>query len=216
MADKDEDKDKDKKPDEKPEDKDKSKDNDRKDDDKEMIPKGKFDQTYKEKKDAERRAEEAEKKLKERDEEDQRKRGEFEKLADGYKSKAETTEKELAEAKKAREEDEKVFEDMLAKELEGIPDDRKTLIPEDYSTRQKLRYINANREALSASKGGKAPEKGKPDSNGKKPDDELATLEAEREELFKKNREQRGLFGADAKRMIEVTRKITELKAAQK
>ena len=204
-------------------DQDKNKDDKNKDDaggkkasdDDERVPKGKLDQAWKEKKDAERRAEEAERKLKEIEEADQRKRGDFEKIADEYKGKHEATSKELEDMRKARTEDEEVFTQMLEKELEGIPEDRRSLIPEDYSVRQKLKYITANREALAAAKSGKAPEKGQPDSNGKKPDDELTTLEAEREELFKKNREQRGLFGKDEQRMRELTRKIVELKNAK-
>lgn len=191
------------------------KDSDKKDEDR--VPQGKLDQAWKDKKAVEERAEAAEKKLREREEEEQRKKGEFEKLADDYKLKHEKTSEELEALKKAREEDEAVFGSILEKELEAIPEDRRSLIPEDYNIRQKLKYISSNREALTAKAGGKPGEKGQPGSdNKKKPDDELGAVEAERDELFKKNREQRGLDAADQKRMMELTRKIVELKESQK
>lgn len=179
----------------------------------EMIPKGKADQWYKDKKEAERRAEEAERKLSELEEDEKRKKGEFEELANKYKSESETKEEELKRIKEEREKDDEVFKTMLQSELDSIPEDRQGLIPEDYSVRQKLSYIAANRDALAAVGGGAKGEKGQPKSkDDKKPSDELSALEAEREELFKKSREQGGLMGADANRMREITRKIVELK----
>lgn len=183
----------------------------------EMIPKGKADQWYKDKKDAERRAEEAERKLADKDEDEKRKQGEFEELADKYKAESESKDEEMTKLKEQAEKDVEAFQTMLDSELESIPEDKRGLIPEDYSVRQKLSYIAANRAALEAVGGGKRKEKGQPDSDpSKKPSDELGQLEAEREELFTKSRESGGLMGQDAKRMRELTRKITELKKASK
>jgi len=179
----------------------------------ETVPKGKFDQAYKEKKDAERRAEEAERKLKEIEEAEQREKGEYEELANKYKTEAETKDEELKKLSEQRAKDDEVFKTMLEAELENIPEDRRGLIPEDYSDRQKLNYITANREALAAVGGAKKTEKGQPKGDeSKAPSDELGQLEAERDELLKKSREEGGLAGKDASRIREVTRKIVELK----
>lgn len=187
----------------------------KKDDDKpSVVPKHEFDQTYKRMKDAERKAEELEQANQKREEDEARAKGEHEKLANDYKGKLDTASAENENLKKQREEDDKVFESILAGHMSQISDENKALIPDDFSVRQKIAYIEKNRERLM--KAGAKGEPGQPKGDGKNPSDEEATLQAEFDTLKEKAKKNGVLMGADRSRFMELNRKLAEMKAAKK
>jgi hypothetical protein len=186
-----------------------------KDDDKITVPKETWDQNYKRMKDAERKAEELETANRKREEDEARAKGEHEKLANGYKAELETTKTEAERLKKEREEDDKVFEQLLAGHLAQISDENKSLIPEEFSVRQKLTYIEKNRDRLL--KGAAKGEPGQPKGDDKNPSDEQSKLQVEFDALKEKATKNGGaLYGADRARYMDLNRKLMEMKAAKK
>lgn len=87
-------------------------------------------------------------------EEEKRKRKELEEQGK-YKELLAEKDKELESAGKTKEQltqYEETVQDILAQELEKIPDDKKALIPDELSTVAKLKYIAKNRSLLMGDK----------------------------------------------------------------
>ena len=110
-----------------------------------MIPKSRLDEEIQKRKDLEKRLGAIEKASKE---------AEIKRLkeSEDYKKLYEQAESELATYKPKAEKVESLetlLNETLATELETIPADRRSLIPEELSVEAKLRYISRNRALLS-------------------------------------------------------------------
>lgn len=118
--------------------------------------------------------------------EDAEKRGEWQKIADDEKAKREAAEKRLAEQDeqlgKYRGSVESVVKEMMAQ----IPEANRSLVPADFSPRQKLEYITANAKVLGVKVVGGT---GKIDPSDKTPDGtDEGKMVARIEELMKKGK----------------------------
>ena len=110
-----------------------------------MIPKARLDEEIQKRRDLEKRLDAMEKASREAEERRL-------KEANDYKSLYEKTVAEYEEIKpRAQQVDnyQATIEEMLVAELATIPEDRRTLIPDELSADAKLRYISRNRALLS-------------------------------------------------------------------
>lgn len=100
---------------------------------------------------------------------------------------------------------------ILDNTLKSIPEDKRALIPADYSPRKKLEYITNNAKILGvnmspANKGGDVPPNDK-DINL----DEESKVTKEYEELLKKGKDRTSI---ETNQMIELAKKIKEIRSA--
>lgn len=103
----------------------------------ETVPYDRFQKVNKAKTDAENKLKEFEAKAQQEAAELAKKNGEFEKLYNDNLNKIQ-----------GYDELNTTIEKILESQLESIPEDKRTLIPTDYTAKQKLDYINANRALL--------------------------------------------------------------------
>jgi len=159
--------------------------------------KSKQAQAEKDKEEADRKAKEDAGKWQEIAEEEKRKRLEIE-------GNAKKSEEVLGKYKET-------VTSILDNTLKSIPEDKRALIPADYSPRKKLEYITNNAKILGvnmspANKGGDVPPNDK-DINL----DEESKVTKEYEELLKKGKD-RTLI--ETNQMIELAKKIKEIRSA--
>jgi hypothetical protein len=100
---------------------------------------------------------------------------------------------------------------ILENFMQGIPEDKKALIPQDYSPRKKLEYITANATVLGANISPINKGAGIPKSEDKPDLDEEAKLSKEFDELMAKGRVRTPM---ETQRMMELAKKIKELRTA--
>lgn len=157
----------------------------------ELIPRARMDQLYARLQDETRARKELETWKKEQEEKAMRENNQFKELA-------EKRDKELAEANaKLAEvgELEKTLQNYLTAEMETIPDERKELIPANYTTKQKIDYIIKNRALLCEAKNTQPPQN--IDKSKRQPSvDGLDEKKARLEEL--KQKRQKGIVLTDS------------------
>lgn len=175
------------------------------------VPEWKFSKTYKEKKEAEERAAEAERKLREREEKDAEAQGKHQELAEQYKRERDEANEKLERLNAEQEATNETFSSMLASALEEIPEEKRKLIPDSYSDRDKLSYINSNRSFLIGTDSKKSGTPSQPGNENQPPSDELDAKRKERDALIEKRRTSGSLTLLETKRMTQLTREIAEL-----
>ena len=194
-----------------PEDDKKQDDSKKPEEEKMTIPKDKWDQMYARTKAAEREAEEAKTKLREREEKEKAEQGKHQELADQYRKERDELKAKNDEHSKSLEETNATFAKMLEAQLEEIPEDKRKLIPDNYSPKDKLSYIASNRSFLiGTEKKGGSP--GQPNNDKQPPADELATKQKQLDELIEKRRKGGFLTLLEQKTIKTLSREVMELK----
>lgn len=155
-----------------------------------------LDKFNKDKEDAERKAKADQGKWQELAEEETNKRKEAEALA--------TKSEEILNKYKS------TVNGILEETIKTIPEDRRNLIPSDYSARKKLEYINNNAKTLGVVIGGK---KGSQvPSNDKEINlDEESKVQKDYDELLKKGKDRTQMETAQ---MIQLAKKLKEIRQA--
>jgi hypothetical protein len=142
---------------------------------------------------------------------DARKNGEWQKLAEEAETKRKKLEDDLIKANEIVKNHKGTIEHLLNQVLEGVPKEKQSLIPVDYSPRKKLEYIMSNATALGVepvikTKGTKIPGNDNPP-----PATAEAQLMAEIDELNKKpNR-----TPSENNLLWEKSKKLKEVRAAK-
>lgn len=137
--------------------------------------------------------------------------GKWQDIADEEKRKRETAEGELKKSNDVLDKYKGTVNSILENTLKGVPEEKRALIPTDYSPRKKLEYITNNAKILGvnispANKGGEVPP-GDKDINL----DEESKLAKEYDELLKKGKDR---TPTETQHMIELAGKIKEVRAA--
>lgn len=172
------------------------------------IPQSKWDQQYARTKKAEDELAEYKRKEAEAAEAASLEKGEHEKVIADLKSQIAAKDDKIGSLESLNE----TITTLVEAEMENIPEDRRSLIPESLSPKDKLEYIAKNRALLSAAApGGKSLPK-----NDKEPTDELDKKVARRDELQKKAAERGGsLPHSEKEELIKLSSEIAAAKRAQ-
>ncbi len=154
---------------------------------------------------------EAEKSKEEADRKAKEESGKWQELAEEERKKREAKEADLAKANELLTKNQDTIKSILDNTLKGIPEDKKALIPKDYSPRKQLEYITQNASILGANisptnKGGNVPPNDK-DINL----DEESKVTKEYDELLKKGKDRTAL---ETQQMLELAKKIKEIRIA--
>jgi len=176
------------------------------------IPEWKFKKQYKATKEAEDRAAEAERLLAERDEADKVAQGKHQELSEQYKGERDKAVTELGTLKEVNQKNEETFKAMLEKELEAIPEDRRSLIPTGYSAQAQLEYIAGNRTVLTGSDGKKGGTPGQPGNQNDPPADKQASAQKEFDDLMERKRTGDRFSPIDTARMRTLSRELAVMK----
>lgn len=140
------------------------------------------------------------------------KNGEWQKIADEERAKRELIEKKLAEKEELLGKYKGSVESILKEAIKTIPEEKRSLIPDKFSPREKLEYITRNAAILGAKIIGSVGDK--VDKNDEAPNtNEEAKLVAEIEELMNKGANRTHL---ETNLMLEKSRKLQELRASKK
>mgnify|MGYP001603956899 CR=1 FL=1 len=153
--------------------------------------------------------EKRDKEQKEREEKEAAEKGQWKELAEKRAQEHEETKKQLNQKEEMLGKYVGSVKQMLKEVMETIPEDKKGLVPDSFSPREKLEYITKNAKLLGAnvmgSKGG-----GVPPNEVDPPSTEEGKLIAELEELRKKATK----TSADHTKIFELSKKIKEVRAA--
>lgn len=109
-----------------------------------MIPKSRLDDEINKRKELEKRLSVIEAANTEAEEKRLKDNEQYKELADKYQLENEKL-KPLADVAEAQE---KTLQDYLAAQIEELPEDARSMVPEDYSTLQKLRWLSDNKVKL--------------------------------------------------------------------
>jgi hypothetical protein len=142
--------------------------------------------------------------------EEKRKRKELEEQGK-YKEILAEKDKELESAGKTKEQltqYEETVQDILAQELEKIPDDKKALIPDELSTVAKLKYIAKNRALLM----GEKSTTGAPIPPNSKNLSEVETKKQRYDELMQKRQKGEFLTEPERREIMKLGQEIVTLK----
>ena len=143
-------------------------------------------------------------------EEEKRKRKELEEQGK-YKELLAEKDKELESAGKTKEQltqYEETVQDILAQELEKIPDEKKALIPDELSTVAKLKYIAKNRALLM----GEKSSTGAPIPPNSKNLSEVETKKQRYDELMQKRQKGEFLTETERREIMKLGQEIVTLK----
>lgn len=156
---------------------------------------------------ARQKLEEAEAQRQKAEEEELKKRGEWQTLAENEKKRAEEKASEAAKANKLLEGYKGTIKTLLESVVAQIPEDKRHLIPEDYSDRKQLEYISKNQQwfGVTLANAGSTV----PNNDSKPPTDEEGQLQTELSELIKKENR----TYTEDNRMLEVSQKLKEIRA---
>jgi len=99
---------------------------------------------------------------------------------------------------------------ILEETIKTIPEDRRNLIPSDYSARKKLEYINNNAKVLGVSIGGKKGGEVPPNDKDINLDEE-SKVQKDYDELLKKGKDRTQIETAQ---MLELAKKLKEIRKA--
>lgn len=99
---------------------------------------------------------------------------------------------------------------ILEETVKTIPEDRRNLIPSDYSARKKLEYINSNAKILGVTLGGKKGGEIPPNDKDINLDEE-SKVQKSYDELLAKGKDRTDIETAQ---MLELAKKIKEIRAA--
>jgi len=173
---------------------------------KETIPKSRFDQVYKEKKEAEEKLEKMEKDKEDAEKAKLEEEGKYKELYEEEKKKTE----EIDALKKNIEKKDEVLQGHLSTLLEKIPEEKLALIP-DGTPDSQLNYISKNQKFLL---GEEKPEgkriAGTPPPNDRKRVEEIDEKKNKFEELAKKQKEEGYLNILEQKEFLKLSREIKE------
>lgn len=147
--------------------------------------------------------EEAERKRKEKE-------GKWQELAEEEKTKRKELESKAIKAEEILEKYKSTVNGILEETIKSIPEDKRGLIPHDYSARKKLEYINNNAKSLGVTIGGK---KGSEvPANDKDINlDEESKVRKEYDDLMAKGKDRTDLETAQ---MLQVAKKLKEIQQA--
>lgn len=153
------------------------------------------------------------KKIEQEAEENDRKKkeegGKWQELAEGETAKRKDAEDKARKSEEILGKYKETVNGILDTTLKSIPQDKQALIPQDYSSRKKLEYINNNAKLLGVTIGG-----GKGSEIPKNEDgvnlDEESKVQKEYDELLKKENR----TSIENKQMLELSRKIKEIRLA--
>jgi len=127
----------------------------------------------------------------------------FEELAAKLKAESEQKDKEIQELQSLNE----TINKYLEAEIENVPEEKRTAIPEHYTSQQKLDWIAANKHWLIEKKVSSSQELPK-----NKNLSEISILEKEIQEI-KEKQKSLGISGTEELLLIEKARKLAELKS---
>lgn len=135
-------------------------------------------------------------------------KGEWEKIAKQNEDAAKKAQADLAKSNELLKAYKGTMSEALAALMAEIPDDKKALIPEAFTERQKFEYIIKNAEQLGAKsaltkKGGKVP-----GNDEEKPTDEAVTMQKRFDELAAKS----GKSRVEETEMLDLAKKLKEIK----
>ena len=99
---------------------------------------------------------------------------------------------------------------ILEEQIKSIPEDRRSLIPSDYSARKKLEYITNNAKSLGVVAGGKKGGEVPPNDKDINLDEE-SKVRKEYEDLLKKGKDRTSIETAQ---MLELAKKVKEIQKA--
>lgn len=155
-----------------------------------------LDKFNKDREDAERKAKADQGKWQELAEEETKKRREAEALA--------TKSEEILNKYKS------TVNGILEETIKTIPEDKRNLIPNDYSARKKLEYINNNAKTLGVTIGGKKGGEVPPNDKDINLDEE-SKVQKEYDELLKKGKDRTQIETAQ---MLQLAKKLKEIRQA--
>jgi len=162
--------------------------------------------------DAREKLEEAERKRQEDEEESLKKKGEWQKLAESEKEKRKKAESEANKKSDLLDKYKGTVDGLVKDVMEKIPEEKQTLIPSNFSNRQKLEYVQQNASWFGiksvVDSGGRVP------PNNEDPAvDEEAKLTKELNDLVAKGGERTPV---EDKKMSELGTKIKEIRKNKK
>lgn len=99
---------------------------------------------------------------------------------------------------------------ILEETLKTIPEDKRGLIPKDFSARKKLDYINSNTKALGVTIGGKKGGEVPPNDKDINLDEE-SKVQKEYDELLKKGKDRTQI---ETSQMLQLAKKLKEIRQA--